>query len=129
MIRLPLRHISPSLITALALAACSSAHRASVRTMPEPATSSVAAQVKADSIRHPYTQADVDFMTHMIGHHAQAIAMARWAPTHGASPAVQRLASRIINAQVDEIATMQNWLRDRLKPVPDATPMGMKMTM
>jgi uncharacterized protein (DUF305 family) len=68
-------------------------------------------------------------MSHMIAHHAQAIAMSRWAPSHGASPAVQRLASRIINAQQDEIATMQNWLRDRLKPVPEATPNGMMMSM
>jgi uncharacterized protein (DUF305 family) len=87
------------------------------------------AKARADSIRHPYTDADVEFMSHMIGHHAQAIAMSRWAPTHGASPAVRRLADRIINAQQDEIATMQTWLRDRLKPVPEATPDGIRMNM
>ena len=87
------------------------------------------AKARADSIRHPYTQADVDFMSHMISHHAQALVMARMAPGHGASPAIQRLASRIINAQNDEIATMQTWLRDRLKPVPEADPRGMKMSM
>jgi hypothetical protein len=59
-------------------------------------------------------------MTHMIGHHAQAIEMSRLAPTHGANPAVRRLAERIINAQEDEIATMQQWLRDRKQPVPEA---------
>lgn len=68
-------------------------------------------------------------MSHMISHHAQAIAMARLAPSHGASPAVLRLADRIINAQQDEINTMQQWLRDRLKPVPEASPTGMKMVM
>jgi uncharacterized protein (DUF305 family) len=68
-------------------------------------------------------------MSGMIGHHAQAIVMANWAPTHGASPSVQRLADRIINAQKDEIVTMQRWLGDRLKPVPEADPAGMKMTM
>jgi uncharacterized protein (DUF305 family) len=68
-------------------------------------------------------------MSGMIGHHAQAIVMANWAPTHGASPSVQRLADRIINAQKDEIVTMQRWLGDRLKPVPEADPGGMKMTM
>ena len=47
---------------------------------------------------------------------------------HGASASVLTLASRIINAQQDEIATMQRWLADRLQPVPDAIP-GMKMTM
>jgi len=68
-------------------------------------------------------------MSHMIGHHAQAIVMSRWAPTHGASPSVQRLADRIINAQQDEIHSMQVWLRDRLQPVPAASPNGMKMVM
>jgi uncharacterized protein (DUF305 family) len=87
------------------------------------------AQARADSLRHPYTAADVHFMSGMIHHHAQAIVMARWAPTHGASPAVQRLADRIINAQQDEIHTMQSWLRDRRQPVPDATATGMKMQM
>jgi uncharacterized protein (DUF305 family) len=87
------------------------------------------AQAKADSLRHPYTDADVHFMSGMIHHHAQAIVMSRWAPTHGASPAVLRLADRIINAQQDEILSMQSWLRDRRQPVPDATATGMKMQM
>jgi uncharacterized protein (DUF305 family) len=68
-------------------------------------------------------------MTHMISHHAQAIVMAKMAPTHDASPAVQTLAARIINAQNDEITLMQNWLRDRNQPVPEAKPMPMKMVM
>ena len=64
-------------------------------------------------------------MSHMIGHHAQAIVMAGWAPTHGASPSVRVLAERIINAQQDEIATMQRWLGDRGKPVPEVHDSGM----
>ncbi|HSU16120.1 DUF305 domain-containing protein [Longimicrobium sp.] len=75
-----------------------------------------------------WTAADVHFMSSMIGHHAQAIVMSRLAPTHGASASVQTLAARIINAQQDEIATMQQWLRDRGQPVPDpAAPMHMEM--
>ena len=77
------------------------------------------ARARADSARYPYTAADIAFMTGMIGHHAQALVMARMAPSHGASPAVQTLAKRIINAQTDEIRTMQHWLRDRQQPVPD----------
>ncbi len=65
----------------------------------------------------------------MIGHHAQAIVMSRWAPTHGANPEVRRLAERIINAQQDEIASMQRWLESRGEPVPETDPAGMKMTM
>jgi uncharacterized protein (DUF305 family) len=68
-------------------------------------------------------------MSGMIGHHAQALVMAGWAPTHGANPSVRTLAGRIINGQQDEIATMQRWLRDRGQPVPEARATGMKMKM
>jgi uncharacterized protein (DUF305 family) len=87
------------------------------------------AKARADSARYPYTAADVHFMTGMIGHHAQAIVMSELAPTHGANPSVRTLAERIINAQRDEIASMQQWLRDRLQTVPEPDTMGMQMTM
>lgn len=76
-------------------------------------------RARVDSARMRFTDADVHFMTGMIFHHAQAIEMSRLAPTHTASPSVQTLAGRIINAQQDEIATMQRWLRDRGQPVPE----------
>ena len=66
-------------------------------------------------------------MTHMIGHHAQALVMAGWAPTHGASQSVRTLAERIINAQQDEIASMRRWLEDRGKPAPEPNSISMKM--
>jgi uncharacterized protein (DUF305 family) len=56
----------------------------------------------------------------MIPHHAQAVLMAGWAPTHGASPAVRALCERIVVAQRDEIAFMQRWLRERGETVPEA---------
>src|ERR1019366_565053 len=87
------------------------------------------AKARADSARLPYTEADVYFMQGMISHHAQAIVMAKWAPTHGASAPVRTLCERIINAQTDEIALMQQWLRDRHQRVPDAVPAPMKMMM
>jgi len=86
-------------------------------------------KARADSARLPYTVADIRFMSGMISHHAQAIVMAKWAPTHGASPAIIRLTERIINAQTDEITMMQTWLRDRKQPVPAADPKGMTMHM
>jgi uncharacterized protein (DUF305 family) len=55
--------------------------------------------------------------------------MAGWAESHGASPAVLTLTSRITNAQKDEIAGMQKWLRDRHQPVPEPDPHGMMMNM
>ena len=127
-------HITAALLSAIGVAGCSSATRGSSQAsvqplvVPRPDASTIAL-ARADSVRHPYTDADVHFMSGMIGHHAQAIVMANWAPTHGASASVQRLADRIINAQKDEIVTMQRWLGDRLKPVPEADPAGMKMTM
>jgi uncharacterized protein (DUF305 family) len=75
-------------------------------------------RARQDSARMRFSESDVRFMQGMIHHHAQAIEMGRLAPTHGASPAVQTLAARIINAQRDEIALMQTWLRDRGQPVP-----------
>jgi uncharacterized protein (DUF305 family) len=123
-----------ALLATFAVVTCSSAPRASVQTSPQPSSSSrseaaAIAKAKADSLVYPYTEADIRFMSGMIGHHAQAIVMARWAPTHGASPAVLTLCERIINAQQDEIASMQTWLRDRQLPVPEANAQAMTMPM
>ena len=79
--------------------------------------------------RLPYSDADVDFMSGMIPHHAQAVIMAGWAPTHGAREDVAVLCQRIVVAQRDEIAMMQGWLRDRGLEVPDATSTRHKMKM
>lgn len=76
-------------------------------------------RARVDSARTLFTEADVRFMTHMIAHHAQALEISAFAPDRGASPSVQTLAARIINAQRDEIATMQRWLRDRGQPAPE----------
>ncbi|HEY7683653.1 MAG TPA: DUF305 domain-containing protein [Gemmatimonadales bacterium] len=67
-----------------------------------------------------HTAADAAFMTGMIAHHAQAVLMAGWAPSHGASPAVQALCERIVVGQQDEIALMQRWLGEWHEPVPEA---------
>jgi uncharacterized protein (DUF305 family) len=77
----------------------------------------------------PYSDADVEFMSGMIPHHAQAVIMAGWAPTHGARKDVAILCERIVVGQRDEIATMQQWLRDRGQAVPDATSTKHKMKM
>jgi uncharacterized protein (DUF305 family) len=79
--------------------------------------------------RLPYTDADVDFMAGMIPHHAQAVVMAGWAPSHGARADVDVLCERIVVAQRDEIAMMQTWLGDRGQVVPDATSTRHRMKM
>lgn len=76
-------------------------------------------QERFQSTLEHYHPADVHFMTGMIGHHAQALVMSGFAPENGASPTIQILCARIINAQQDEINVMQAWLRDRDLEVPE----------
>ena len=111
------------LAASVMLTACGSARSPSTTPGPasiNPSGRSPAAMAAADSGRPPYTKEDVEFISGMIGHHAQAILMAGWAPTHGASSSVAGLAERILVAQRDEIAFMQRWLRERREQVPDA---------
>ena len=89
--------------------------------------STAAAQARPDSGRPAPSRADVDFLSGMISHHAQAILMAGWAPTHAASTALRTLCARIIVSQRDEIATMERWLREHGEPVPPEDPTGLRM--
>ncbi len=86
-------------------------------------------QARVDSIRRPYTAADIEFMSGMIGHHAQAVKMAGWAESHGASRSLQIFCGRVAMAQTAEIGLMSNWLKDRNQPVPEPDARGMKMKM
>jgi len=69
--------------------------------------------------RGRFTQADVHFMSAMIGHHAQALVMTDLAPDRASDPSVRTLAARIRSSQADEITLMQQWLRDRGQEVPE----------
>ena len=89
------------------------------------ATSPAAAQAPPPA--RDYTAADVRFMSGMIYHHAQAVMIAAWAPTHGASPAVRTLCERIAAGQTDEIALLSRWLADRHEAVPHPDPQHMMM--
>jgi uncharacterized protein (DUF305 family) len=84
---------------------------------------------RALGIYQPYSDADIDFMTGMIPHHAQAVIMAGWAPSHGARSDLAILCERILVGQTDEIRSMQQWLADRGLPVPDGQSTRMKMKM
>src|ERR1700730_15189164 len=110
--RIPFRTISAALLIVFAAPACASGSRAQ-RQQSGPASPS---PLPASRLPLPDTTpaaADIRFLDGMIAHHAQALVMAGWASSHGASPSVQTLADRITNAQQDEIALMQRWLRDR----------------
>src|SRR5712671_6261050 len=67
------RRIAAALLGLIGAAGCGSAARGGAQASaqppiprPSPATIALA---KADSVRHPYTNADVQFMSGMIGHH------------------------------------------------------------
>jgi uncharacterized protein (DUF305 family) len=110
------------------VSACSSATQQG--TAPRPASNArTPAEQSGPATGLPISAADVQFMSGMIPHHAQAVLIAGWAPTHGASSSVATLCERIVVAQRDEIALMRTWLRDHNKPVPDANATHMKMTM
>jgi uncharacterized protein (DUF305 family) len=89
-----------------------------------PPSNTVTPAVSTTSTQKNYTPADVHFVAGMIGHHAQAIQMAGWAPSHGASPSVRVLCERIVVAQNDEIVFAQRWLREHGEYVPPADPRG-----
>jgi uncharacterized protein (DUF305 family) len=57
------------------------------------------------------------------------VKMASWAESHGASRALQIFCGRIATGQTAEIGLMQQWLRERNQPVPEADARGMKMDM
>lgn len=108
-------HLSARVVTGLfAIAAAAGARTAQAQTQA----------VRPDSAPNP---ADVRFMTDMIAHHAQAVVIGKWVPTHGASEELKTLASRVVLSQKDEIALMSNWLKSHGQPVPpvDTTGHGM----
>jgi uncharacterized protein (DUF305 family) len=65
-----------------------------------------------------WNQADVAFVTDMIGHHLQALDMAALAPDRAESPDVVAFAERIAAAQGPEIHALAAWLQERELPVP-----------
>jgi parallel beta-helix repeat protein len=85
-------------------------------------------RARTDSARTRFSAADVRFVSGMIAHHAQAVVMSRLATSRDASPAVRLLAERIITAQEDEIALLQQWLRERGQPVPEVDLTGATRT-
>jgi uncharacterized protein (DUF305 family) len=60
----------------------------------------------------PFTgDADVDFMQQMRVHHVAAVAMARAELAHGKDAEARKLAQTVIEAQQQEIAQIDRWLR------------------
>ena len=65
-----------------------------------------------------YNDADVEFATGMIPHHAQAIEMVVLAQDRPLDPEVARLRDQVREAQVPEVETMTDWLTSWGEEVP-----------
>ena len=70
----------------------------------------------------PYSPADVQFMQHMIMHHAQAVEMTALIESHTQNARLRSLGERISRSQSDEINFMKRWLMTRGEPVSPAMP-------
>jgi uncharacterized protein (DUF305 family) len=85
------------------------------------ACGSAAAQAQATPQPAPrHSEADVRFVTGMVGHHAQALEMVALVRERATRADVRLMAERIEVSQRDEIAMMERWLRARGHPVPSA---------
>ena len=104
-----------ALAATLVLAACGTADPSAVSGSTPGASAANAAP--ASKARN---DADVEFATMMIPHHAQAISMADLALKQATDPKVKALAPNIKAAQGPEIERMSGWLTGWGAPVPGA---------
>jgi uncharacterized protein (DUF305 family) len=70
----------------------------------------------------PRSPADVQFMQHMIMHHAQAVEMTALIESHTQKKELRSLGARINRSQADEIKFMKRWLAARGEPISPAMP-------
>lgn len=68
-----------------------------------------------------FNQADVDFATAMIPHHAQAVQMANLADGRPLTAELRTLVEDIHTAQVSEVETMVTWLTDWGQEIPETS--------
>jgi uncharacterized protein (DUF305 family) len=71
-----------------------------------------------------FTADDVRFMTDMIHHHQQAVAMAALVNGRSTRADLVEAARRIDASQADEIRFMRGWLTERGQPAPDPSTGG-----
>jgi uncharacterized protein (DUF305 family) len=105
------------ILTAMGIGSSNATCQSTVQ--PQGAAGVTPAERARAELLHPRSSAaEIAFMTGMIQHHAQALVMSRWCPSHSANAALQALCERITVSQTDEVKFMQGWLRDRHQPVP-----------
>ncbi|MCW2833697.1 MAG: hypothetical protein JWN68_1650 [Nocardioides sp.] len=66
-----------------------------------------------------HNDADVEFASHMLQHHAQALSMVDLTIDRPLDPEVQQLAEQIREAQAPEIEMFTDWLTDWDEEVPE----------
>ena len=66
-----------------------------------------------------HNDADVEFASNMLQHHAQALSMVDLTQGRTLDPEVQQLAEQIRDAQAPEIETFTDWLTDWDEEVPE----------
>ena len=66
----------------------------------------------------PASPADVQFMQHMIIHHAQAVEMTNLIASHTDTKEIRTLGDRISRSQSDEMKLMKRWLAFRGEAAP-----------
>jgi uncharacterized protein (DUF305 family) len=85
---------------------------------PGEASRTISAEAASDLAAILYTDADVQFMQGMIGHHAQALDMTALVEERSENQDLYKLAARIELSQADEIKMMQDWLTKHGKHAP-----------
>lgn len=79
----------------------------------------LASEAQSTSQSRSFTEADVQFMQHMIHHHAQALILARMVADRSEREDLNYLAQRIDRSQDDEMRFMRDWLSRRGQDVPE----------
>lgn len=103
-----MRFVVPLLASLLALVGCGGSSSES----PAPATHTA-------SNGDVYNDADVEFATEMVQHHAEALAMVDLTRDRDVSPEVAALAEDVLTTQGPEVETMTGWLMDWDQEVPE----------
>ena len=80
---------------------------------PGQASKTLSAEEATTLAKTSYTPADVMFMQGMIGHHAQAVEMAKLIKERTNREEIVSIGGRIESSQADEIEFMNTWLSDR----------------
>ncbi|SDH17389.1 Uncharacterized conserved protein, DUF305 family [Lentzea fradiae] len=78
---------------------------------PGGSASTIAASDATGHVPPPPNAADRDYVSMMIAHHEQALAMTRFAPDRAENQTVKGLAERIRFSQEPEIGAMKQWQR------------------